>query len=63
MTVSSGGLGVLAANTESPLMTKTTVGLDFSHVFEVLTQLGIEIVGDLMTVLSSSEILLIVEEP
>jgi hypothetical protein len=37
----SGGLGVLAAHPETPVVTHASVGTDFLHAFQIFTQFGI----------------------
>jgi hypothetical protein len=44
-------------------MTKTTMGSNLLHALNVLTQLGINVLDKNLTVLSSLEILLTIEEP
>lgn len=57
------GLGVLTTDTESPVGTETTVVTDLLQTFEVLTHLGVKLVGKKVTVLSVNDILLPVDEP
>jgi hypothetical protein len=37
---------VLSTNTETPVVTKTTMGADLLKEFEIVTKLGIDTVGE-----------------
>ena len=54
--MSTGGLGVLTSNLESPEMSKTSVGLNFFKSFEIFSHLGIKIVGSQLVVLAILEV-------
>lgn len=41
----TGRLGVLTAHTEAPVVTETTVGTDLLQALQILTQLGVDAVG------------------
>ena len=60
---SSGGLGVLSSDLESPLVPETSVASDFEESLDVLSQLGLQDVGGHLKVLSLLVIPLPVEEP
>jgi len=62
-TTTTGGLGVLSTDTETPVVTETTVGSDLLQALEILTELGVDGVGDDLGVLSVDDVLLSVEEP
>lgn len=59
----TGGLGVLTADTETPVVTETTVGADLLQALEILTDLAVEGVGDDLGVLAIGDVALSVEEP
>jgi len=63
MLSASSGTGVLAAYTDTPPVTETTMGPDLLHALDVITKLGIEVLGEDLAVLSGLEILLPVKEP
>jgi hypothetical protein len=60
---SSSGLGVLATDTESPVVTETTVSADLLQAFQIITELGIDTVGENLAVLAIDDIALTIEEP
>jgi hypothetical protein len=60
---SSSGLGVLATDTESPVVTETTVGTDLLQALEIFTELGVDTVGEDLAVLAIDDIALTIEEP
>lgn len=57
------GLGVLAADAEAPVVTETTVGADLLQALEILTELGVDAVGQDLVVLAVDNVALPVEEP
>jgi hypothetical protein len=57
------GLGVLTADTEAPVVTETTVGADLLQALEIVTELGVDTVGENLAVLAIDNIALPVEEP
>jgi hypothetical protein len=59
----TGGLGVLTADAEAPVVTETTVGADLLEALEVLAELGGDAVGEDLRVLAVDDIALTVEEP
>lgn len=59
----TGGLGVLSTDTETPVMTETTVSADLLQALEIVTELGVDVVGQDLVVLAVHDIALSVEEP
>lgn len=57
------GLGVLTTDTETPVVTETTVRADLLQALEILTELGVDTVGDDLGVLAIGNVALSVEEP
>lgn len=57
------GLGVLTTDTETPVVTETTVRADLLQALEILTELGVDTVGDDLGVLAIDDVALSVEEP
>lgn len=57
------GLGVLTTDTETPVVTETTVRADLLQALEILTELGVDTVGDDLGVLAVDDVALSVEEP
>jgi hypothetical protein len=57
------GLGVLATDTETPVVTKTAVSTDLLQALQVITQLGVDTVGQNLRVLAVDNVALSVEEP
>jgi len=62
-TTATSGLGVLSSHSDSPVVTKSTMGSDLLESLEIITELDIEIVGNDLRGLSVLDILLSVEEP
>jgi ABC-type thiamine transport system substrate-binding protein len=62
-TSAAGSLGVLATDTETPVVTETTVGTDLLQALEIITELGVDTVGEDLAVLAINNIALSVEEP
>jgi len=54
---------VLATDTESPVVTETTVGTDLLQALEIITELGVNTVGENLAVLAIDDIALTIEEP
>ena len=54
---------MLTTDTEAPVVTQTTVGADLLEALEILTELGVETVGDNLGVLTIGDVALSVEEP
>jgi hypothetical protein len=59
----TGGLGVLALDTEAPVVTETTVGADLLQPLEILASLAVEAVGHNMVILAVVDVALPVQEP
>lgn len=59
----TGRLGVLSSDTQTPVMTHTSVGADLLQTLQVLTQLRVQIGGSQLGVLAVDDVLLPVEEP
>jgi hypothetical protein len=59
----AGRLGVLATHTEAPVVTETTVGADLLQALKVITELGVDTVGEDLRVLAIDNVTLPVEEP
>lgn len=59
----TGGLGVLTTDTETPVVTETTVRADLLQALEILTELGVDTVGNDLAVLAVGDVALSVEEP
>lgn len=59
----AGGLGVLTTHTQTPVVTQTSVGADLLEALEILTELGVDTVGDDLTVLAVGDVALSVQEP
>ena len=62
-TTATGSLGVLTTDTETPVVTETTVRADALEALEVLTELGVEGVGENLASLSVLGVTLSVQEP
>lgn len=60
---SSSSLGVLATDTESPVVTETTVGTDLLQALEILTELRVDAVGENLAVFAIDDIALTIKEP
>ena len=54
---------MLTADTEAPVVTETTVGADLLEALQVLTELGVDTVGEDLAVLAVDDIALTVKEP
>jgi hypothetical protein len=54
---------VLTTDTETPVVTETTVGADLLQALEILTELGVDTVGQDVRVLAIDNVALPVEEP
>lgn len=59
----TGSLGVLTTDTETPVVSETTVGADLLEALEILTELGVDAVGQDVRVLAVNNVALSVEEP
>jgi hypothetical protein len=56
-------LGVLTTDTETPVVTQTTVSADLLQALKVLTELGVDTVGKDLRILAIDDIALTVKEP
>jgi 5-enolpyruvylshikimate-3-phosphate synthase len=54
---------VLTTDTEAPVVTETTVSADLLEALEVLTELGVDTVGEDLSVLAVDNVALPVKEP
>lgn len=54
---------MLTADTEAPVVTETTVGTDLLEALKIVTELGVNTVGEDLGVLAVDDIALPVEEP
>lgn len=54
---------MLTTDTETPVVTETTVRADLLQALEILTELGVDTVGDDLRVLAVGDVALSVEEP
>ena len=59
----TGRLSVLTADAEAPVVTQTTVGTNLLQALEILTELGVDAVGEDLRVLAIDDVALTVEEP
>lgn len=59
----TGSLGVLSTDTETPVVTETTVRADLLQTLKVLTELAVETVGEDLAVLAIGDVALSVQEP
>lgn len=59
----TGRLGVLPTDTDAPNVTETTVSTNLLQPLEVITELGVNGVGNDLGVLAIDDILLPVQEP
>ena len=59
----AGRLGVLTTDTETPVVTKTTVTPDLLQPLQIVTELRFEIVGEDLVVLAVDDVALSVDEP
>jgi hypothetical protein len=57
------GFGVLTTDTETPVVTETTVSADLLQALEIVTELAVDTVGENLAVLAIDDIALPVEEP
>ena len=54
---------MLTTDTETPVVSETTVGADLLEALEILTELGVDTVGKNVRVLAIDDIALSVDEP
>lgn len=60
---STGSLGVLTSNTQTPEMSDTTVSSDLLQSFQIVSQLGFDTVGQSVVVLTIVNVSLTVQKP
>ena len=63
LTASTGGLGSLSSDSVTPVVSKTSMVLGFSHSLKILSHHGIQVVGNELGPVSVLWVLLSVEEP
>ena len=63
LTTSTGGLGVLTSNTETPVVSETSVSTDLLKTLQILTELVIKLVDEEVGALTVSKVSLSVKEP
>ena len=63
LSASTGGLGSLTSNLESPEVSETSMVLALSESLKILSHHGIKLIGDQLGPLSGSWVLLSVKEP
>lgn len=54
---------MLTTDTETPVVTKTSVGTDLLQSLEIVTELGVDTVGQDLRILAINNVALSVEEP
>ena len=54
---------MLTTDTEAPVVTETTVSADLLQALEIITELGVNTVGENLRVLAINDIALTIEEP
>lgn len=54
---------MLSTDAESPVVTKTTVSTDLLETLKIVTELGVNVVGEDLVILAVNDITLSVEEP
>lgn len=59
----TGSLGVLTTDTETPVVSETAVGTDLLEALKIITELGVDTVGQDVRVLAVNNVALSVEEP
>lgn len=59
----AGCLGVLTTHAETPVVTETSVGADLLQALEILTELGVHVVGEDLGVFAIGDVALTIEEP
>merc|ERR1719460_345297 len=62
-TVTSGSLGLLTFNTETPPMTDTSVKTDFLHAIVIFTKFVVQVIGNELRIFTIAEITLSVQKP
>ena len=61
--LTASSLSVLSTNTDTPVVTDTSVSTDLLQSFQVITELDVKVVGELLRVLAVLDVLLPVKEP
>jgi len=54
---------VLTSDAEAPEVTQTTMGADLLQALQVITELGVDAVGEDLRVLAINDVALTIEEP
>jgi hypothetical protein len=54
---------VLSTDTETPIVTKTTMSTDLLQALQIITKLGVDTVSENLGVLAIDDIALTIEEP
>lgn len=62
-TAATGRLGVLAADTEAPVVSQTAVSTDLLEALQIVTELAVNAVGQDLGVLAVDDVALPVKEP
>lgn len=62
-TATTSGLGVLTTDTQAPVVSETTVSADLLQALEIITELGVDTVGENLGVLAVDNVALSVKEP
>jgi hypothetical protein len=62
-TSAASGLGVLTTDTETPVVTETTMSADLLQALKIITELGVDTVSENLGVLAVDNVALSVEEP
>ncbi len=60
---SASGLGMLTSDTDTPVMSETTMGADLLKTFQVLTEFVVKSVGCYLRVFAILNVLLSIQEP
>ena len=63
LSASTSGLGSLSSDSNTPVMSKTSMLLGFSHSLEIHSHFGIKLIGNKLGIVSGSWISLSVKEP
>lgn len=63
LTTTGGGLGVLTSDLKTPEVSDTSVSSDLLQSLQVISQLGFQVVGQNVVVLTVNVVLLSVQEP
>lgn len=63
LTTTGSGLGVLTSDLQTPVVSDTSVGSDLLQSLQVISQLGLHVVGENVVVLTVNLVFLSVQEP